>query len=283
MVWVDADGNIQKSYIPLLDIRMFRTTKENALAMRDAGQFERQQMVSIPLSQKMDKASDARTITYRVRSELGSQDFKLIPSTDFQVIASRDLQSAQVVVSRPELSQSAVSNGGPEDFLKPSEFLQTNDPRIIELAETFVTTGDSTLPEAARLCQGVFQSIRNKNLSQGFQSAAQVARQLEGDCTEHAVLLAAVARVRNIPARAVCGLVYSEQGDQASMGYHMWNELWIDGKWIPADATTGQFPASPNRIAVRHLSLNDANPYGEILESMKILAKLQVQVEKIDY
>ena len=39
-------------------------------------------------------------------------------------------------------------------------------------------------------------------------TAAEVARSREGDCTEHAVLLAALARARGIPARVAMGLVY---------------------------------------------------------------------------
>ena len=65
----------------------------------------------------------------------------------------------------------------------------------------------------------------------------EVARSLEGDCTEHAVLLAALCRARKIPARVAFGLVYYPP--QKGFAYHMWNEVWIADRWIPLDATLG--------------------------------------------
>ena len=44
------------------------------------------------------------------------------------------------------------------------------------------------------------------------------ASQGSGDCTEHAVLLAAVVKARGLPARVCHGLVYVEQGGSAISG-----------------------------------------------------------------
>ena len=73
-------------------------------------------------------------------------------------------------------------------------------------------------------------------------SAADVARSLEGDCTEHSVLLAALCRARKIPARVAIGLVYYQPRGEASPGYayHMWTEVWVNQRWTPIDATLGR-------------------------------------------
>lgn len=69
-----------------------------------------------------------------------------------------------------------------------------------------------------------------------FDFASAVARELKGDCTEYAVLLAALARRAGIPARITLGAAVS----QSSSGYrtvgHAWVEMLVDGRWRPFDA-----------------------------------------------
>ena len=66
---------------------------------------------------------------------------------------------------------------------------------------------------------------------------------MEGDCNEHAVLLAALARAAGIPAEVEAGLVYL----RGRFYYHAWNVLYI-GKWVTADAVLGQMPADATHI-----------------------------------
>jgi transglutaminase-like putative cysteine protease len=66
-----------------------------------------------------------------------------------------------------------------------------------------------------------------------------------GDCNEHAMLLAALARAAGIPARVEAGLVYMK----GRFYYHAWNLLFL-GRWVTADAVFGQLPAD-----VTHLRL----------------------------
>jgi transglutaminase-like putative cysteine protease len=64
-----------------------------------------------------------------------------------------------------------------------------------------------------------------------------------GDCNEHAVLLAALARASGIPAQVEAGLVYQE----GRFYYHAWNVLYL-GTWITADAVMDQLPADVTHI-----------------------------------
>src|SRR5260370_7773323 len=70
--------------------------------------------------------------------------------------------------------------------------------------------GDETdLWKAAQLMEKwVAENLKKKNFSTLLASAAEVAKDLSGDCTEHAVLLAAMARARGIASRVAVGLVY---------------------------------------------------------------------------
>ena len=64
-----------------------------------------------------------------------------------------------------------------------------------------------------------------------------------GDCNEHAVLLAALARAGGIPAKIESGLAYLS----GRFYYHAWNLLYV-GQWITADAVFGLMPADAARI-----------------------------------
>jgi transglutaminase-like putative cysteine protease len=64
-----------------------------------------------------------------------------------------------------------------------------------------------------------------------------------GDCNEHAVLYAALARAAGIPAQVEAGLVYQN----GRFYYHAWNVVYL-GTWITADSLMGQLPADVTHI-----------------------------------
>ncbi len=79
----------------------------------------------------------------------------------------------------------------------------------------------------------------------GYASASQAYAQRSGDCTEVAVLLAAAARSRGIPARVVYGWVYSSRfsGMKHHFSPHMWVQAWNGERWVSYDAGVGMFDA----------------------------------------
>ena len=118
------------------------------------------------------------------------------------------------------------------------------------------------------------------DFSQNFASAAEVARNLRGDCTEHAVLLAALCRARGIPARAAMGLVYMPR--RAAFGYHMWTEAWIDGAWIPLDATLGRGGIGAAHVKMTHTSLDGASPYEAMLPILQAMGQLKIEIAEVE-
>jgi transglutaminase-like putative cysteine protease len=133
---------------------------------------------------------------------------------------------------------------------------------------------------ALALEQFVRSTIRQVNFSQAFATAADVAENPQGDCTEHAVLLAGLARARGIPARVAIGLVYISAAK--GFGYHMWNEVWIDDRWIPLDATLAQ-----GGIGAAHLKLTDSNlkgasAYSSFLPVAQVMGQLKIEVLEVE-
>jgi hypothetical protein len=74
----------------------------------------------------------------------------------------------------------------------------------------------------------------------------------QGDCTEHSLLFSTLARAVGIPAREVGGLMYL--GDEIRIagsygfGGHAWNEVVLDGIWVPVDPTWGQTEVDATHI-----------------------------------
>ena len=91
-------------------------------------------------------------------------------------------------------------------------------------------------PADAALTALVDRWIERKTMTRGIDSAARVAAHREGDCTEHAVLLAAAARLAGRPARVVIGVALVEL-DGALRGFgHAWTEIHDGAAWRVADA-----------------------------------------------
>jgi transglutaminase-like putative cysteine protease len=158
---------------------------------------------------------------------------------------------------------------------RPNSLIQSDDSRVLAMARE--AAGDEADPwqVAKRLEAYVHKAVRNKNFSQALASAAEVARTGEGDCTEHAVLLAALARARGIPARVAVGLVYVEP---AALGFHMWTEMFIGGKWVPLDATLGLGGIGAAHLKIAQSSLEGADHLASFLPVAQALGQLKLEV-----
>lgn len=79
--------------------------------------------------------------------------------------------------------------------------------------------------------------ISTKNSIHGWDTASMVAKSRQGDCTEHAVLLAALLRSFGYASRVVAGLALLNVEKRTVAFGHAWTEVATDGAWRPLDAT----------------------------------------------
>ena len=81
------------------------------------------------------------------------------------------------------------------------------------------------------------RAIPHKTLGRGWDVASRVARHREGDCTEHAALLTALARSIGRAARVVVGIaLVLREGSIEAFG-HAWAEVHDGESWLRVDAT----------------------------------------------
>jgi transglutaminase/protease-like cytokinesis protein 3 len=126
----------------------------------------------------------------------------------------------------------------------------------------------------------VHDNLITTDFSQVFASAADVARTGRGDCTEYAVLLAALCRARGIPARVAFGLVYV--APQQGFLYHMWTEVWIKDRWIPIDATLGRGGIGADHLKLSDSNLKGASAYTSLLPIANVVGRLKIDVVRAE-
>lgn len=171
-------------------------------------------------------------------------------------------------------------------LLSPTDLLESDDDLVRELALRAVASlpARATPATRAEAMRGfVHRYITAKNLDVALASAATVARDREGDCTEHATLLAAMLRAGDIPSRLVAGLTYEpgRGGTPAAFVYHVWAQalVEIDGalRWIDLDATQR---ARPRHVAQIALSISDGRQAQDLWHGLApTLGTLAIEVE----
>ena len=94
-----------------------------------------------------------------------------------------------------------------------------------------------------------------------FSFASTVAKSRSGDCTEYAVLSAALARALAIPARVVVGTIIVDDGSTVEAIGHAWNEFWFDGRWWRIDAAMYGAESAKTFYLPSHILKNEGPGY----------------------
>jgi hypothetical protein len=177
-------------------------------------------------------------------------------------------------------------------YLQASSYLEVNAPIIHTLARQAVGDEKNPVLAAHKIEQFVRDYITKKDLNVGFGSAEETANSREGDCTEHAVLCAALGRAVGLPTRCVVGFGYVPPGysiptitnakdtNTGIFGFHMWAEAWIsDGVWEPMDAALNGFDVG--HITITKSALEEVNPVVDLnVPVLQLMESLKIEVVK---
>ncbi len=150
-----------------------------------------------------------------------------------------------------EFAEKPTVAGGAEDRFLQSTFVIDFDEKPVRALSEQVPAKLERNPTAAELETFVYEYIEDKTYSRAFDLASRVAATGQGDCTEHAVLLAALARANGLHARVVFGLVILDSESGLSGFGHAWAEIHDGESWQIRDATQPQ--TEPGLRHVRYL------------------------------
>jgi transglutaminase-like putative cysteine protease len=266
-----------------MQLEMVACSKEFALSESAPADFMGKTFVSSP--KPLTGIESAKLVRYRIRPMDDANDFE-IPSNDNQKVRTTGGGKVLVVVRpvpMPDRARFGYSGNDPEvlDALLPNQFVQSDNEKIKQLAGQAVGETNNAAEAARKIESFVADYIDETTLSVGYASAAEAADSRQGDCTEFAVLTAALCRAAGIPARIAVGVAYVDEfmGYENVYGGHAWTEAYIKGKWIGLDSA---FKASGRGgYDAGHIAL--ATGSGELEDYFSLLFNIgQFEIEEVD-
>lgn len=281
-LWTDERGEIIKSYLPQLKQTSYRTSKEKALAPSTGGGFDLGTASVVKIARRIERPFETRSATYKASLTDGDIDgiFVSGPTQRVEAVDKEHVLLHVQAITPTEPAELQMPDKKPtKDDLQPNTLVQSDDEQVVAMAESVASDESDPWQLALALERYVHAIINKKNFSQTIASAAEVARSREGDCTEHAMLLAAFCRARKIPARCAMGLVYYAPAQ--GFAYHMWTEVWINDRWVPLDATLGRGGIGATHIKLAHSSLAGADNYSAFLPVFPVLGRLKLEVVEV--
>ena len=132
------------------------------------------------------------------------------------------------------------------DARKPTAWLQSDRPPLKKVADPIAKLAVSDSKKMEMLLQEARPYLGNVDFT-GHFSALETMSRRSGDCTEAAVLLAALGRAAGIPTRVANGLVYSREsyhGISNAWMPHSWTLAWVDGHWRSFDLALDKFDST---------------------------------------
>ena len=127
-------------------------------------------------------------------------------------------------------------------------------------------------------------NMKSFEFTQAMATADNVAKNLSGDCTEYAMLSAAMCRAVGVPSRTTLGLVYAPgPGGKPFLAYHMWFEVYAGEQWVPLDATLGMAGIGPGHVKITDHSWHEEKSLAPLLPVLRALtARPAFEVLKVN-
>jgi hypothetical protein len=229
-------------------------------------------------SKPVQDARRVREVLYRITYKESDPDPKVF-TFEGQNIEKTEGRTIQLRVRHPDFSGPApkipMGDEAMKPYLQPNDYLQSGDAKVMAMARQAVGDETDAWKAAKRIERFVYDKVKNNNFGTAFASAKEVCENLEGDCTEHSVLAAALARAVGLPSRVAVGLAYANGG----FGGHMWTEVWV-GRWVPIDPTLlppGDF-VDATHIKMGESSMNEPGVGAEFANILVYLGRLDLDI-----
>ncbi len=217
------------------------------------------QSVAVPYAGDLTNLAKAERIAFRL---------ELPDEVSYELDGGRQRwRDGIVVISREEFG--AADTAVCPDItaeLAATPYIQTDHPGIRAMAEQITAGRELPLDRVRALLDWVYDTIEKRPVI-GIPDAATTLRTRRGDCNEHAVLFAALARASGVPTRIAAGVTWHDN----AFYYHAWNEVCLGGQWLSLDATKNQLPADLSHIRFVIGETAEQIRIGALLGTLRIL------------
>jgi len=270
--FVDPQFNALKTRLDMMGITLEITeaTRTMALAPNQTVDELARMMLKSP------RALSQRARDIGLRYTLKHKGEGALDSTDEQRVQAK-LGGFIVDVCDTCGAASALTAADRVRYMQASSYLQSDAPAMQKAAQDALSKLSKTERAEPRQVMQTLENfvrghISDKNLDVGYASALEVLNNPSGDCTEHAVLLAALGRAAGVPTRVAAGFAYAPEylGYQRAFVPHAWAQAYLNGRWHSFDAALEGFDAG-------HLTIEtgDGDP-SRFYGSIHLLGNLEI-------
>ena len=283
LLWVDKDFAIVRSEndFGLGKFLLYRTTKAGAMQpgedpakMPDVGLN-----TIIPIAKKIENMNAQKQAVYRITVQDETEPastFTRDSRQEVKNVKSNTFELHVRAIRAPVAIENPTRPG--KEFLESSYFIESEDKRVKELTAKALGTETDAWQKALRIEKWVHENMHGSS-GIGFATAGQVAKDLTGDCRQHAMLTTAMCRAAGVPARTAIGLVYiAPEKQDAFLGFHMWTEVWIKGQWLGLDAVFGEGGVGPGHLKISDHSWHNTQTLAPVLPVLRVMGKAKVEV-----
>ena len=246
-IWMDENGRslMEKG---LMGMKIVGDSKSNALdGIVEKPGRDITDMAAVSFSNLIENPENLAELKVKITG---------IDLSEFDIANHRQTLSGNILTIRketlPETGDGRNNTENLKRFTEPEPFIQSDHESVIQKAREITKDAGSDLETIRRIVRWVHDNIR-KTPVVTVPSALSTLESKKGDCNEHAVLTAALARAVDIPCTVETGLYYLN----GKFRYHAWNAFYAGG-WITADAVFNQIPAD-----VTHISLTSGEARSE--------------------
>lgn len=243
--WMTEDAEVYKMETASLGMTFIKVNKQEALG--EVGQFDIVLKTNVQLIGEKPIPGISH---FKANVSLPDGDIlKTFVNNDRQKVTIKgNKNEGTITITLKDVDENTaiplpVKDEKLSQYLKPSIYVQSDDPEIISKAKEIVGSEKNSWIASMKICRWVYKNMTNKNYKVGFGTAKQTLKELQGDCSEHTVLFIGLARALGIPSRIATGLVYHKD----AFYYHFWPEVYI-GRWVSMEPTLGQIQADASHI-----------------------------------
>jgi transglutaminase-like putative cysteine protease len=284
-VWLDKslEAVVKETEIPGLGkFRMVRTNKAGALSTGPPAQ-----LTDIGLSQlvrlkaPIARPYDTTSAVYHVEIRDDADPASAFANDRRQQV--RNVKGSRFelhILANPDSPAKQAERPGAE-YTESSYFITCADPRVRALAAKAIGAESDPWAKALRIERWVHSHMESTN-DEALATADHVAKTLRGDCTEYAMLTAAMCRAEGIPSRTAVGLIYANVRGQPAFAFHMWTEAWVDGRWRPLDATLGKGRIGATHLKICDQSWHEARDMTPLFPVVRVLGRIRIEVVSVE-
>ncbi|MBM3307935.1 MAG: transglutaminase domain-containing protein [Candidatus Eisenbacteria bacterium] len=275
--WRDRRGRLWRSEVPAAGLTQERADPEQAVVGGAPGDLAAR--LAVPSNVRLDAPWAVDWAVYELWTEDG-EGALFVPEDGRQTLEGVTEQGVllRVVRAAPDAAAPGgrdTGGGATAAYLESNALLQTGYPPLAAAAARAAqAAGDDPWRKATAIEAFVHEHIENKGFGTAFGSAAEVLSNRSGDCSEHAVLMAAMTRAVGVPSKLVAGLAYAD----GVFAYHMWVEVWAGGGWYALDPTL-----AAGNVDATHIKLAESAAEGGVTADISVgilraLSRLRLRV-----